>query len=159
MGTMLADMSRGETTGTTMTPAQLRFAKAMSEILVYIVVLNLFVEYVHTVVIDSFAVSVATAVVLWLILRVVVGLEHRVASYFSARPGVPARVLRYLSVWAILFSSKFVILEAVAIVTAGRAALGQFYAVVAITLALLGAEAGLRLVYRRLGRVGLEPRG
>ena len=59
-----------------MTPAQVRFAKAMTEILVYIVVLNLFVEYVDTVVIESFTVSVVTAIVLWLILRVVVGLER-----------------------------------------------------------------------------------
>ena len=36
------------------------------------------------------------------------------------------------------------IIEVVALVTAGRAALGHFVEVVAITLALIGAEAGLR---------------
>jgi hypothetical protein len=140
-----------------MTSAQIRFAKALSEILVYIVVLNFFVEYVPTVVIESFTVSVVTAILLWSILRAVVGLERRVAAYFSRKTGTFPRVLRYLSVWAILFGSKFVILEVVAFVTAGRAALGHFIEVVAISLALIGAETGLRLVYRKLGRAGVGP--
>ena len=38
--------------------AQARFVSWVSEVLLDIVVLNLFVEYVHTIVIDSFAISV-----------------------------------------------------------------------------------------------------
>ena len=63
------------------------------------------------------------------------------------KTGVLARVLRYLCVWAILFVSKFVILEVVAFVTAGRAALGHFFEVVAIVLALMAAEALLSWIY------------
>ena len=133
------------------TQAQLRFARALTEILIYIVVLNLFVEYVHGVVIESFSVSVVTAVLLWLILGVVLRLERRVADYFRRKTGALSRILRYLCVWAILFVSKFVILEVVAFVTAGRAALGHFLEVVAIVLALMAAEALLRWIYRRLG--------
>ena len=133
------------------TRAQYRFAVALSEILVYIVVLNLFVEYVHAVVIDSFTVSILTAVLLWLMLRAIVRSERRVARYFRQKKGVFYRVLRYASVWAILFVSKFVILEVVAFVFAGRAALGHFFAIVAIVLALMAAEALLRWIFRRLG--------
>lgn len=132
------------------TQAQFRFAKALTEILVYIVVLNLFVEYVHAVVIESFSVSVVTAVLLWLILGAMVRLERRVSDYFRRKTGVLPRVLRYLCVWAILFVSKFVILEVVGFVTAGRAALGHFFEVVAIVLALMAAEALLRWIYTRL---------
>ena len=139
------------------TAAQFRFARALTEILIYVVVLNLFVEYVHAVVIESFTVSVVTAVLLWLMLGAIVRLEHRVASYFRRKRGLLPRVLRYLCVWAILFVSKFVILEVVAFVTAGGAALGHFIEIVAIVLALMAAEALLRWAFRRLGGDGPPP--
>jgi hypothetical protein len=143
-------MSSEPRTDLSVTQAQFRFARALTEILVYIVVLNLFVEYVHAVVIESFSVSVLTAVMLWLMLGAIVRLERRVADFFRSKTGVLPRVLRYVCVWAILFVSKFVILEVVALVTAGRAALGHFFEVVAIVLALMAAEALLRWIYRRL---------
>ena len=46
----------------TISPAQARFISWVSEVLVDVVVLNLFVEFVHTVVIDSFYISILTAV-------------------------------------------------------------------------------------------------
>jgi hypothetical protein len=136
----------------TVTRAQVGFSSALMQILVTVVVLNLFVEYVHTVVIDSFTVSILTAVVLWFVLRVVTRLERRVAGYFRRKEGAIFRVLRYLSVWAILFVSKFVILEVVAVTTAGRATLGQFVEVVAIVLVLIAADHLVRWTYRRLGQ-------
>jgi len=144
-------MARGTGADLSVTRAQFRFAKALTEILVYIVVLNLFVEYVNAVVIESFTVSVVTAILLWLMLGAIMRLERRVSGYFREKTGVLPRVLRYLCVWAILFVSKFVILEVVAFVTAGRAALGHFLEIVAIVLALMAAEALLGWVYRRLG--------
>jgi len=143
-------MTSESRTEPSVTQAQFRFAKALTEILVYIVVLNLFVEYVQAVVIESFSVSVVTAVLLWLMLGAIVRLERRVADYFRRKTGVLPRVLRYVCVWAILFVSKFVILEVVAFVTAGRAVLGHFFEVVAIVLALMAAEALLSWIYRRL---------
>ena len=144
-------MADGPETDLSVTPAQFRFARALTDILVYIVVLNLFVEYVNAVVIESFSVSVVTAVLLWLMLGVIKRLERRVAGYFRRRKGVLWLVLRYLSVWAILVVSKFVILEVVALVTAGRAVLGHFFEVLAIVLALMAAEGLLGWIFRRLG--------
>ena len=138
-------------TGKTITQAQFGFSAALMQILIAVVVLNLFVEYVHTVVIDSFSISLLTAVLLWLMLRVITRLERRVAAYFRRKEGALSRVLRYLSAWAILFVSKFVILEIVALATAGRATLGQFFEIVAIVLALMAADYLLGWVYRRLG--------
>lgn len=134
----------------TITKAQYRFARALAEILISVVVLNLFVEYVHTVVIESFSVSMLTALLLWLMLRVIKRLEHRVSGYFRRQEGVLPRVLRLLSVWAIMFASKFVIIEVVALATAGRAVLGEFFEVVAIVLVLMAAEYLLGWVFRRL---------
>jgi hypothetical protein len=135
----------------TITQAQFLFARALTEILASIVVLNLFVEWVHAVVIDSFTVSVLTAILLWLMLRGTIRLERRVSAYFRQKKGVVFRVMRYLSVWAILFVSKFAILEIVALVTAGQAVLGHFFEVVAIVVALMVAEALLNWIYTKLG--------
>ena len=145
--------------GQTITRAQFGFSSALMQILIAVVVLNLFVEYVHTVVIDSFTVSVLTAVLLWLMLRVITRLERRVAAYFRRKEGAFYRVLRYLCVWAILFVSKFVIVEVVALATAGRATLGQFFEVVAIVLVLMAADYLLGWVYRRLGGPTSAPQG
>jgi len=152
-------MAEERATDLSVTPAQFRFAKALTDILVYVVVLNLFVEYVHAVVIESFTVSVVTAVLLWLLLGVLVRVEHRVAGFFRRRKGLLPRILRYLSVWAILFVSKFAIIEIVAFVTAGRAVLGHFVEVVAIVVALMASEALLKWVFRRLGEPEVHASG
>ncbi len=93
------------------TRAQLHFASWTKDVLIYIVVLNLFVEYVEIIVIDSFTISIFTAILLKGILDLILRLEHRVADYFKQRPGMVSKVLRVLSTWLILLLSKFVILE------------------------------------------------
>ena len=117
-----------------------------------IVVLNLFVEYVHTIVIDSFAISVLTALLMKLAIDAVKGLEHRVASYFRAKQGLGWRALGLISGFSILFLSKFVILELVNIVFGDHVELGHFIEIVAIILTMLVGSAVLRLVFRQLGR-------
>ncbi len=54
-------MSSRQAESTIMTRNQARFADFMTDVLVYIVVLNLFVEYVDAIVIDSFTISILTA--------------------------------------------------------------------------------------------------
>ena len=66
----------------TITRAQARFVSWVSEVLLDIVVLNLFVEYVRTIVIDSFAISVLTALLMKLAIDAVKGLD-------TASPATP----------------------------------------------------------------------
>jgi hypothetical protein len=73
--------------GNSVTGRQAVFASWMTDVLVYIVVLNLFVEYVPTVLTESFTISIFTAVVLKLLIDAIAGLEHRVREWFSAREG------------------------------------------------------------------------
>jgi hypothetical protein len=135
----------------TITRNQLRFADWVTDVLVDIVVLNLFVEFVHTVVIDSFWISILAAILMKLMLDAVMGLEGRVSRYFAAKEGSINRVLRFVSVWSILFLSKFVILEAVNLVFGEHVELGHFVEIVLIIVGMLGARAALRAIYRRLG--------
>jgi hypothetical protein len=141
----------GRTDEITITRAQARYVSWVSEVLLDIVVLNLFVEYVHTIVIDSFAISVLTALLMKLAIDAVKGLEHRVASYFRTKQGLVWRALGLLSVFSILFLSKFVILELVNVVFGDHVELGHFIEIVSIILTMLVGSALLRLVFRQLG--------
>jgi len=134
------------------TPAQLRFASWMTDVLVYIVVLNLFVEHASTVVIDSFSISIFTAILLKLMLDALLGFEHRVSSYFAGRQGRLSRVLGLLSVFSILFFSKFLMLEVVIFVFGDHVALGHFVEIAAIVISMIVASRVLRAIYIRLGR-------
>jgi hypothetical protein len=138
----------------TVTPAQERFTSWVTEVLVDIVVLNLFVEYAHTVVIDSFAISILTAILLKLMVDAVKGLEQRVSGYLAAKPGAVWKTLRVVVVWLILFLSKFVILEVVNFVFGDHVELGSFIEIVAIVVAMLAANAVLHAVYQRLAARG-----
>ena len=135
-----------------MTRAQQRFASWTADVLVYIVVLNLFVEFVDTIVIDSFWISILTAVLLKLLLDAVIGVEHRVAAFFRAREGGVNKALGLVSVFAILFFSKFLILEAVNFVFGDHVELGHFVEIVALIVAMMLTRRLVQAVYERLGR-------
>jgi hypothetical protein len=80
-------------------------------VLIDLVVLNLFNEFWERVTVASFSLSLLAAIVMQLLLKLTIYLEHRVAVYFDAKPGPLMRMLRFLGAWAVLFGSKFVILE------------------------------------------------
>lgn len=134
----------------TITPAQARFISWVSEVLVDIVVLNLFVEFVHTVVIDSFYISILTAVLLKLMVDAVKGLEQAVSAYFAAKQGGKWKAVRFLAVGLILFLSKFLILEVVNFVFGDHVELGSFVDIVALVVTMLAANFILLGVYQTL---------
>ncbi|USD43927.1 hypothetical protein J4N42_17405 [Vibrio sp. SCSIO 43135] len=82
-------------------------------ILVDLTVLNFFDEYWEYVTIDSFTISFAAAMLLQLLLKLSIGLEHKLANYFKTKPGTGAKVMRGISTYIILVGSKFVMLEAI----------------------------------------------
>ena len=110
---MSDDTSTLPATATIPLTKQLLFIRYFTAILIDLAVLNLFDEYWEHVVIDSFTTSLIAALLLQVLLKVTLALEHRVAAFFNARSGSMAKFMRYFSAWAILFASKFVILEVV----------------------------------------------
>ena len=64
---------------------QLTYLGMMTSVLVNIVVLNLFVEYADNVVIDSFTISIFTAILLSGMLYVITRFEHRISDFFFER--------------------------------------------------------------------------
>jgi len=134
------------------THSQHLFLDWMTAVLVYTVILNLFVEYSDAFVIDSFTISVLTAIVLKAFLDIILGLEHRVAAFFMAREGTFFRVLGILITFSILFLSKFVILEAIDIIFGDHVEISGFIPLVALIITMLVAEFLVHKIYERLGR-------
>ena len=96
--------SASDTSGIRVSRSQALFASWVSDVLVYIVVLGLFVEYVPSVITESFSISIFTAVVLKVLIDAIARLEHRVSGWFKRREGSGWRVLGMVTIFSILFS-------------------------------------------------------
>jgi hypothetical protein len=134
-----------------LTRAQLSYVDFMLDVLVYTAVLNLFDEYVDSFVIDSFTVSLLTAVVMKFLLDAIEFLVLRVKAHFSGREGAAARVTFGLVLWAILFFSKILILEIIAVIFEEDVDLGGFLNVLILVLVMMVAR---RLSFAILLRLG-----
>ena len=81
--------------------------------LVDLVVLGLFDEYSDKVFVDSFTTMLLASVVLQLLLKATIAVEHKVAAYWKAKGKSGFNTfMRFFCAWVVLFGSKFVILEA-----------------------------------------------
>lgn len=139
-------------TGISITPRQALFSIWAMYLLADVVALNLLVEFVPSIVIDSFYISILTAVLLRLMIGLTLQLEHRLRGFFRRKNSTVRRILGGVTMYAILFGSKFVILEVVDIVFADHVELGGFFEIVAIALTLMGVEIALRQIFDWLGR-------
>jgi hypothetical protein len=132
------------------------FMRYLTATLVDLAVLNLFIEYWRDYVsANSFSITLLAAVLLQVLLKVTIVLEHKVAAYFNAKPGGFAKFMRFFTAWLILFGSKFVILEALALAFGGGLRFGgPFHGIVAlivVVVVMLLVEAILVKIYRRMG--------
>ena len=80
--------------------------------LIDLVVLGLFDQYSDKVFVASFTTMALAAVLLQLLLKATIAVEHKVAAYWKAKPGGFNKFMRFFCAWLVLFGSKFVILEA-----------------------------------------------
>ena len=153
--TTTADVSIWDTMDHTPSPRQRAFLRYLCATLVDLAVLGLFAEYWEHVVVDSFTVMLLAAMVLQVLLKLTIVLEHHVAAFFNARPGGFNKFMRYFTAWLILFGSKFAILEVLAFAFGDRLRFGgPFHGVVVlivVVVALLAVEAILVKLYRRMG--------
>jgi hypothetical protein len=129
-------------------PLDPRVAAAAVDVLVYVVVLNLFVEYVPQVISETFTLSLLTAVLLKVILEVVVAAKNWAKARFKAASAPSGKAVAAVLLWLVLFGSKFLVLEAVALVFGSRVSLGGFFSVTLLILALLLSRAAVQRLLR-----------
>lgn len=137
------------------TSQQQLFIRYFTAILIDLTVLNLFDEYWDYVVIESFTISLYAALLLQVLLQITLRIEHRIAAFFKARAGTTAKVMRVVSAWAVLFGSKFVILEALNIAFGDQVLFrGPYHGIVAfiaVIVVMLLAELTVVRFNKRLG--------
>jgi len=111
-------------------------AAAVVDVFVYVVVLNLFVEYFPEVISETFTFSLLTAALLKGGLEVVVAAKNRVKARFRQASTPIGKAMAAVLLWAVLFGSKFLVLESVNLVFGARVSLGGFFSVTLLILAL-----------------------
>ena len=129
------------------------YASWSIDILIYIVVLNLFVEYSEAIVIESFTISILTAFLLKLMLEFFERLEWMNLRFFQKKEGTALMVFGFVVILSILVLSKFIILEVVNLVFGDLVELGHFLDVIALILTMIAARALAVWTYNRLGKV------
>ena len=133
----------------TVTRRQQIFTSAVLNVLVNVVVLNLFVEFADAVVIDSFWISVLTAVLLTVMIGILSKFEERIHHYFFETHSW--RIAGVITIWLVLFGGKFVMLEVVDIVFGDHVSLGHLLEVILIVVTMMVAGQLMQLAYDRLG--------
>ena len=138
------------------TTSQSVFVRFLMATLIDLMILNLFDEFWNFVTIPSFSISILAAVLLQVLLKATLALEHRVALYFKAKPGRRAKFMRFFTAWLILFGSKIVMLGLIDFAfdddVLFTGPLHGVLAFIAVVVTMLIAEDGIARFYSRLGR-------
>lgn len=119
-------------------------AADLVDVLVYLVVLGLFVQFVPSVISESFLISLATAVLLKLSLEVVVAAKTRVLRRLRSAEVVRVRVVSTIALVVVAAGSKFLVLWLTDVVLGGAVQLGGFFEVTVLIIVLMLARAGVR---------------
>jgi hypothetical protein len=116
------------------------------DVFVYVVVLNLAIEYLPAVISESFTLSLLTAVLLKLALELVILLKERLVARFRGATRFRGKLLAGLSLWLVAAGSKIVVLELVNVAFRDAVSLGGFVSVTLLVVTLLLARAAVRHV-------------
>ena len=129
------------------------YVRYLTATLIDLTILNLFSEHWQYVSVSSFTTSIFVALLLRVLLKVTLALEHKVAGFFNAKSGAGAKFMRYLSAWLILFGSKFIMLGAINFAFGSKVLFtGPLHGVVAfivvVVVMLVAEELTARLFHR-----------
>jgi hypothetical protein len=130
------------------------FLRYYTGFLMDLVVLNLFAEYWDLVTVDTFTTSLWAALLLQLLLKATISLEHKAMDFFKTRGGGFNTFLKYFIAWLILFGSKFVILEVLAQAFGSKVHFGGMWhgivTLIVVVVVMLVAEEVMVRFFRRL---------
>ncbi len=114
------------------------------DVFVYVVVLNLAIEYLPAVISEGFTLSLLTALLLKVALELVLALKGWVVHRFRSAQTPRGKVAAGLGLWVVAAGSKVVVLELVDLVFGDAVSLGGFFSVTLLVIGLLLSRAGVR---------------
>lgn len=127
------------------------------DLFVYVVVLNLAIEYVPSVISEGFTLSLLTALLLKVALEVVIRLKGYILARLRIASDRRAKALIATSLWLVAVGSKFVVLELVDLLFGDDVSLGGFVPVTVLVVVLLLSRGAVRWLLDEPS--ALDPRG
>lgn len=122
------------------------------DLFVYVVVLNLAIQYVPEVISETFALSLLTAALLKVTLEVVLLIKGVVVARLRGAATGLAKTAFAVLLWVVAAGSKLVVLWLIDMVFGGSVSLGGFIPVTLLVIALLVSRAAVRrLLYGTTG--------
>ncbi|UMG91824.1 hypothetical protein [Nocardioides sp. TF02-7] len=113
------------------------------DLFVYVVVLNLAIQYLPRVISETFTLSLLTAVLLKASLEVVLVVKSTVRSRLHGATTRVGKVAFAAALWAVAAGSKLVVLRLIDVIFGGSVSLGGFASVTLLVLALLVSRAAV----------------
>ncbi len=114
------------------------------DVFVYIVVLNIAIEYVPSVISESFTLSILTAVLLKVSLEVVLAVKTVILRRFKDASVARQKAVWAAALWAVAAGSKVLVLELVALLFGDAVSLGGLIPVTLLVVSLMLARAIVR---------------
>lgn len=114
------------------------------DVFVYVVVLNLAVQYLPSVISETFTLSLLTAVLLKVALEVVLVLKGAVMARLRGATSASTRLVLAAALWVVAAGSKLVLLWLIDVAFGGAVSLGGFVPVTLLVVSLLLARAAVR---------------
>lgn len=116
----------------------------MVDLFVYVVVLNLAIEYLPAVISETFTLSLLTAALLKIALEAVLSLKGVILGRLRSATTRRAKAVAALALWVVAAGSKLVVLKLVDVAFGGSVSLGGFIPVTLLVVALLVARSAVR---------------
>jgi hypothetical protein len=114
------------------------------DVFVYVVVLNLAVEYVPSVITEGFTLSLLTSLLLKGVLELVIRIKGRLVAGLRSANSKPAKAATAVGFWIVAAGSKVVVLKLEDLVFGDSVSLGGFISVTLLIVVLLVSRAGVR---------------
>ncbi len=114
------------------------------DLFVYVVVLNLAVQFLPAVISETFTLSLLTAALLKVALEIVLLLKGAVLARLRTATSPVRKVASGFLLWVVAAGSKLVVLWLIDVTFGGAVSLGGFVPVTLLVLALLASRAGVR---------------
>jgi len=118
--------------------------------LLYSVVLGFFNDYTHILHTGTYSVTFAVAVVMEILTYLTFLLKDFAVGYFKEKEGTKYKYAMAVCVWLILFLSKFIFLEVIAIVFRNEVKISSFVGLLLIVICLTIAQKAVELIDRKL---------
>ncbi|MET0863100.1 MAG: hypothetical protein ABWZ98_02085 [Nakamurella sp.] len=127
------------------------FRSMLVGILLYSVVLGFFNDYTEILHTGSYSVTFAVAIVMQVLTYLTFAAKDFAVSWFRRRGGPKHKVGIVVSVWLIMFLSKFVFLAAIAVVFQGSVQVSGFVGLLVVIACMTVAQRLVEIVDQKLG--------